>query len=115
MDELYSESFFTSSGMLLKKESPRPILKEAVREIKKENIARAPLQVPVDTPSVESYETTNQISFYLDQLEKELFQEFENCSDFRFIFSKIRNKLRDKDTRGIYELLTDLEELMELS
>lgn len=119
MDELYSESFFTSSGTLLKKESPRPMTQvpkpAPVQEVKKENIPKPPVQAPVDKPSVEAYETVNQIGFYLDQLEKALFQEFENSADFRFIISKIRDKLRDKKTDGIHELLTELEELMELS
>lgn len=116
MDELYTESFFTSSGTLLKKESPiintRTTIPEPVREIKKE---KSPVQAPAEKPSGENYEIAHQMGFYMDQLEKALFQEFENSSDFRFILSKIREKLRDKKTDGIYELLTELEELMELS
>ncbi|MCE5318349.1 MAG: hypothetical protein LLG04_13445 [Parachlamydia sp.] len=119
MDELYAESFFTASGTLVKKESPKPLFQEPVREVKKENIPKLPVQAPVEKApvekSLESYETVNQMNFYLDQLEKELFQAFENSSDFRFIIAKIRDKLREKKTQGIYELLTDLEELMELS
>lgn len=114
MDELYSESFFTGAGTALKKESARPLVREPVQEIKKE-IQKSPEPIPVEKPSSEGYETVNQISFYLDQLEKALFQEFANSADFRFIIAKIRDKLRDKKTDGIHELLTDLEELMELS
>lgn len=105
MDELYTESFFTkSAGVAVKNEKPAPVALQATE-----------VDVPIEKSLVEVYEATNQMSFYLDQLEKAIFNDFDSASDFQFTFSKIRAKLKQKSTDGIYELLTDLEELLDLS
>lgn len=107
MDELYTESFFTRSAAISVKNEPAVVISQAV-ELKAS-------EVEIEKPLVEIYETTHQMHFHLDQLEKAIFNEFDSASDFQFIFSKIRAKLKQKNTEGIYELLTDLEELLDLS
>lgn len=113
MDELYSEDFSKKNSVISFKmeETDLPF-----REI----IPIKPVEIPYTDPHeatslVEIYETTNQMNFHLDQLEKAIFDEFKNFSAFRFIFVKIREKLKQKMTNGIPELLEELEQLLDLS
>jgi hypothetical protein len=96
MDELYVESFSKRSSSSLKKPPP-------------------PVKEPLETPSVELYEVTNQMSFYVEQLEKAIFRDCANFSDFHFILEKIKTKLNQKNTEGIAALLEELEDLLDLS
>ena len=107
-DELYTESFFKTAQIAVNKEKAPLILKEITPEA-------PPEKQPPEKQLVELYETTNQMNYYLDQLEKELMKECENVADFQFIFSKIRAKLAQKNTDGIFEQLAELEELLDLS
>ena len=95
MDELYIESFS-------KKE-----VTQTVTESK---------YVPVvENDNVEIYEFNNQMHFYLDQLEKEITDQYQDFTDFRFIFDRIKKKIKEKKVDGILDILNDLEELFDIS
>ena len=96
LEDFYIEPFFKKETPLqaVVEKPPSPVLKE---------------------PPVELYEITHQMSYHLDQLEKAIGENYENPSDFRFVIVKIKEKLKTKNLDGIFDLLTELEELMDLS
>jgi hypothetical protein len=95
MNELYIENFSKQERSV-----------QPIREIKNSTIIE-------DTP-VEIYELTHQMIIHLDRLEKEITNDCKDFTDFRFIFDKIKKKLKAKDVEGIFEMLADLEELIDL-
>lgn len=95
MEELYTEVFFKEGGEI--RNAP-----EKIQEMIPEN------------PSVEIYEMTHQMLFNLEQLEKILAKELENVSDYQFIFTRIKEKIKAKCFEEVTGLLNELEELMDL-
>lgn len=95
MDELYIESF----------SKPEKVI-QLTTEIKHVAV--------VEDNHIEIYEFNNQMLFYLDQLEKDITNEYKDFTDFRFIFDKIKKKLKAKNVDGILDLLVDLEELLDI-
>lgn len=69
---------------------------------------------PIEEISVEMYEWASQMLVGLDQLEREVKVKHQNFADFSFLFDKIRQKVRAKKNDGVYEHLTNLEELLEV-
>ncbi len=95
MNELYVESFSKQEKSV-----------QIISEIRNPTIIE-------ETP-VEIYELAHQMIIHLDQLEKEITDAYGSFTDFRFIFDKIKKKLKAKNTEGIFDLLADLEELIDL-
>lgn len=97
MDELYVEDFF----------------KKVQREPKGLDTIK-PLDVPF-VAVVEKTDYARQMKFYLGQLENQLALEFKNSADFQFLITKIKVFIQNENSAGVYQLLTELEELMDLS
>lgn len=97
MEELYVEDFF----------------KKVQRQPKGLDSSK-PLDVPL-VAAVEKTDYARQMKFYLDQLENQLALEFKNSADFQFLITKIKVFIQNENRAGVYQLLTDLEELMDLS
>lgn len=119
MEELYTESFFTSTQVVLPAVLPSSVPVQphtSAPEKKIETTAPvAAVEAAPDKSLVEIYETTNQMNFYLDKLEKALFDDYKNFSDFEFIIKDVRTKIKDKQMDGVYDLLAELEELVDLA
>lgn len=94
-DELYIESFSSQERDLQEVEKPK----------------NSPL---IENNSLELYEFTHQMHFYLEKLREEITKECGNFSDFIFVFERIRHALKEKDVERIPRLLADLEELLDV-
>lgn len=94
VDDVYTESFF-----------------KARREDNHEEKAGVSF---AEAPVVEDYEITGQMLYYLDQLEIGMAEELKDPSDFRFIFGRIRDQLKEKSREGVSEMLDELEELLDI-
>lgn len=93
MDELYVESF-----------SKREVVTTKVVDI----------QPVEEKPIVEVYEFKNQMHYHLDQLELMITQEFKDFTHFKFVFDRIKAKLKDDDIKSVLQTLFELEELIDL-
>jgi hypothetical protein len=94
MDELYVESF-----------------SKYEKEVTSEVVKNEPL---LENHPIEIEDFGYQMSYYLDRLEREITKEYEDFSDFRFVFDRIKKKIKAQEIKDISFDLDTLEELLDV-
>lgn len=96
MDELYIQSFYQKQEVVKIDKTALPLEEEKKLH-------------------VETSEFFHQMTFYLDQLEKAVEEEFQDPLDFAPYFRKAKEMVKNKTIGDLDHLLKDLEQILELS